>query len=95
MTHNIGRIAWDCVVDLGITVVYATIAGLLIVCVAATDDGTASLLKAALYASLLPIAVMALIACDLVARVIDEQRTVRRRLVRVRARRAPTMTCEL
>lgn len=95
MTRNIARIAWDCFIDLGITVVYATIAGLLIVGVVATDDGTASLVKSALYASLLPVSVMALIACDLVVRVFNEQREARRRLVRVRARRPGAITCEL
>ena len=95
MTRTIGRIAWDCFIDLGITVVYATIAGLLIVGVVATDDGSASLIKSALYASLLPVSVMALIAGDLAVRVFNEQRIVRRRLVRVRARRSPAMGCEL
>ena len=95
MTRNIGRIAWDCFIDLGITVVYATIAGLLIVGVVATDDGTASLIKSALYASLLPASVMALIACDLLVRIFDEKRTARRRLVRVRCKRTAALSCEL
>ena len=64
MGHSFGRVAWDCFVDLGITIVYATIAGLLIVGVVATDDGTSSLLRSALYASLLPASVAALIAAD-------------------------------
>ena len=93
--RNFGRIAWDCFVDLGITVVYATIAGFLIVGVVATDDGAASLARSALYASLLPLSVMGLIGCDLAVRVWTEQREARRRLVRVRARRPSTATCEL
>jgi hypothetical protein len=74
---NIARIAWDCFIDLGITVVYATIAGLLIVGVVASDEGTASLIKSALYASLLPLSVMALIVGDVAVRVLGEHRAVR------------------
>lgn len=93
---NIARIAWDCFIDLGITVVYATIAGLLIVGVVASDEGTASLIKSALYASLLPLSVMALIVGDVAVRVLGEHRAVRRRLGRVRAKqRGRTVTCEL
>ena len=95
MTRNIGRIAWDCFIDLGITVVYATIAGLLIVGVVATDDGTGSLMRSAFYASLLPVSVMGLILCDVMLRIINEQRAVRRRLVRVRTQRTHAMSCEL
>lgn len=79
MRKSFGRIAWECFVDLGVTVVYATIAGLLIVGVVATDDGPASLLSSALYASLLPASVMLLIGLDLVLRVAGERRALRRR----------------
>lgn len=93
---NIARIAWDCFIDLGITVVYATIAGLLIVGVVASDEGTASLIKSALYASLLPLSVLALIVGDVAVRILGEHRAARRRLVRVRAKqRGRTVTCEL
>ena len=83
MSTSIGRIAWDCIVDLGITVVYATIVGLLIVGVVATDDGPGSILTSALYASLLPISVALLIGCDLVLRVAAERRRGARFAVRV------------
>ena len=78
MKSSLSRIVWECFIDLGITVVYAVIAGLLIVGVVATDDGSGSLLSSALYASLLPAAVLALIAADVVLRVATERRAMRR-----------------
>ena len=78
MKTRIGRVAWECFIDLGVTVVYATIAGLLIVGVVATDDRPGSLLTSALYASLLPAAVVGLIAIDVAWRVLSERRATRR-----------------
>ena len=77
MRNGIGRIAWDCFVDLGVTVVYATIAGLLIVGIVASDDGPASMLSTACYACLLPASVSLLIGLDVVARIAAERRTAR------------------
>ncbi len=79
MKTNVGRVAWDCFVDLGVTVVYATIAGLLIVGIVATDDGPGSIFLSAVYASLLPLAVMLLIGFDVVLRVFADRRATRQR----------------
>lgn len=79
MNPRIGRVALECFVDLGITVVYATIVGLLIVGVVASDDGPSSLLTSIFYASLLPAAVVVLIAIDVVLRVVADHRMFRRR----------------
>ena len=75
--QGISRIAWDCFVDLGVTVVYATIAGLLIVGIVASDDGPASLLSTACYACLLPASVSLLIGLDIVARIAADRRASR------------------
>ena len=78
MDKRIGQVVLECILDLGITVVYATLAGLVIVAVVASDDGPISLWTAALYASLLPGAVVTLIGCDLVLRVFAQRRADRR-----------------
>ena len=80
MDKKIGEVVVECIFDLGITVVYATLAGLLIVAVVASDDGPLSLLTACLYASLLPGAVVALIGVDLLIRIAAERRAARGRV---------------
>ena len=93
MDKRIGQIVVECIFDLGITVVYATLAGLLIVAVVASDDGPISLFTACLYASLLPGAVIALIGVDLILRLVSERRAtrgrvpLRERLARMRLQR--------
>ena len=84
MQTSFGRIAWDCFVDLGVTIVYATLAGLLIVGIVATDDGASSILQTVLYASLLPISVAVLIGLDVAVRLVAERRALHRRRVPVR-----------
>lgn len=79
MKTRIALLALECFVDLGITIVYATIVGLLIVAVVVCDDGRAPLLTTILYASLLPGAVIVLIAIDVLLRIASERRTLRRR----------------
>ena len=79
MDRKIGQVVVECIFDLGITVVYATLAGLLIVAVVASDDGPVSLLTSCLYASLLPGAVILLIGVDLLMRISAERRIARGR----------------
>ena len=79
MKSQIGPLVRECFLDLGITIVYATIVGLLIVGVVASDDGPVSLLTSVWYASLLPASVAALIAVDIVLRLLSERRERRRR----------------
>ena len=67
----------ECVLDLGITVVYATIAGLLIAAIVASDDGSLSIVSSVLYAGILPLGVVLLIGCDAGFRVLAELRAVR------------------
>ncbi len=69
----------ECLIDLGITVIYATLAGLVIGAVTLSDGGLASLLPAVVYAALLPLAVLILIVVDAVLRAIAEGRASRRR----------------
>ena len=83
MQKSFGRVAWECFVDLGVTIVYATIAGLLIVGIVATDDGASSILQSMLYASLLPISVAVLIGLDVMLRLAAERRALRRRRIPV------------
>lgn len=80
MDKRIGQVIVECIFDLGITVVYATLAGLLIVAVIASDDGPISFLTACLYASLLPGAVIALIGVDLLLRLASARRAARGRV---------------
>ena len=80
MDKRIGQVVLECIFDLGITVVYATLAGLLIVAVVASDDGPISILAACLYASLLPGAVIALIGIELLLRLASERRATRGRI---------------
>lgn len=66
----------ECVLDLGITVVYATAVGLVIVLIVASDDASPSLLTLLLYAGLLPGAVVVLIGFDLVLRLLEVRRSI-------------------
>ena len=74
MKTTIGTVILECIFDLGIAVVYATIAGLVIAIVAASDSGLGALPTSLLYASLLPAAIVLLIAGDLGARLFREWR---------------------
>jgi hypothetical protein len=87
MTKRVGSVILECFLDLGVTIVYAAIAGFLIAAVVASDDGTGTFPRALLYASLLPAAVVLLIAGDLAMRLFGEWRMVRARRGR-RAQRA-------
>ena len=58
MMKRTASIAIECLVDLGVTVIYATLAGLLIAAVTVSDGGFSSLLPALAYAALLPLAVL-------------------------------------
>ena len=76
---RIVSIATECLIDLGVTVVYATLAGLAIGAVTLSDGGLASLLPALVYATLLPLAVLVLIVLDAAMRAFAEARATRRR----------------
>ena len=88
MLKRIVSIAIECLFDLGVTVIYATLAGLVIGAVTLSDGGLASLLPALAYAALLPLAVLILILGDAAMRALAEAREARRRSVRS-ARRFP------
>jgi len=79
MHNRFVTIAAECMLDLGITVIYATMAGLLIVAIAASDDGPMSILRCLFYAGILPAGVIALIGCDALVRTATEWRVARRR----------------
>ncbi len=79
MTKRIVSIAVECLIDLGVTVIYATLAGLVIGAVTLSDGGLASLLPALAYAALLPLAVLTLILVDAALRALAEARQTRRR----------------
>ena len=74
MNKRIGQVILECVVDLGITIVYASLVGLMIVAIVASDDDQVSLMSLMLYASLLPAGVFLLILIDAVARIVSERR---------------------
>lgn len=78
MQERFALVALECLFDLGATVVYAVIAGLVIVGLVATDDGSMSVMTSVLYASVLPGAVLILIGLELAARVFGEWRTKKR-----------------
>lgn len=78
MTKRLGTLVLECVLDLGITVVYAVIVGFLIVGIVATDDAPMSLLSACLYAALLPGSAVALILVELAHRLFKDWREARR-----------------
>ena len=78
MTKRIVPIAVECLFDLGLTIVYASLAGLLIAAITVSDGGIASLLPALFYAALLPLAVLALIVVDAALRAFAEGRAARR-----------------
>jgi hypothetical protein len=78
MSKRFGQVALECLLDLGVTVVYAIIAGLLIVAIVASDDGPISLLRAGLYALLLPMGAIILIGFEVILQVSKEWRTARR-----------------
>ena len=87
-SKSFGRVTWNCFVDLGVTVVYATIAGFLIVGIVATDDAPHSLLDSVLYASLLPASATTLIGLDVALQLMAERRALQRRAARVTPRPA-------
>lgn len=78
MSKRFGIVALECLFDLGITVVYATIVGILIIGIVASDDGPVSMFHAFLYAMLLPAAALALIGSEIALRVFEEWRAARR-----------------
>ncbi len=77
MRTTIATVILECVFDLGIAVVYAMIAGLVIAGVVASDGGLGTLPAALLTASLLPAGIVLLIAGDLGARLFKEWRGAR------------------
>ena len=79
MRTLIGTVILECVFDLGIALVYAVVAGLVIAGVTASDGGLGTLPGALLTASLLPVGIVLLIAGDLGARLFKEWRTARYR----------------
>ena len=78
MKTDLRSVAVECFFDLGVTLVYATLAGLVIVAVAASDDGPSSLMMSLLYASLLPAGIALLIAVEVLLRVAADRRRDRR-----------------
>ena len=78
MMKRTASIAMECLVDLGVTVVYATLAGLVIAAVTVSDGGLNALLPALAYAALLPLAVLLLIIFDAGVRAMAERRAARR-----------------
>ena len=79
MMKRFVSIAVECLLDLGVTVIYATLAGLVIGAVTLSDGGLASLLPALAYAALLPLAVLILVCVDAAIRALAEGRQTRRR----------------
>ena len=77
MKQQLGAVALECLFDLGVTVVYAMVAGFLIVAIVASDQGAISIFHAALYALLLPAAALALIASEIGLRLCKEWRNLR------------------
>ena len=78
MSKRFGQVALECLFDLGITVVYAGLVGVVIVGIVASDTGPISILHASLYAMLLPGAALALIASEISLRLFQEWRAARR-----------------
>lgn len=64
MLKRTTSIVIECLVDLGITIVYASLAGLAIAAVTVSDGGLVSLLPALAFAALLPLIVLVLIIFD-------------------------------
>ncbi len=77
MSKRFGVVVLECLFDLGITVVYAVIVGVFIVAIVASDDGPVSVLRAGLYAMLLPGAALVLICAEIGLRVFKEWRAAR------------------
>lgn len=93
MQKRVTGILLECLLDLGITVVYATLAGLLIVAVVTSDNGPISPISALAYAVLLPGAVAALVAVEALIRVVADWRANRPTAGRTPARSNPARVC--
>ena len=79
MKTDVRRVVMECFFDLGITIVYASLVGLVIVAVVASDDGRGSLIETLCYTALLPASVVALILLEIALRLIKERRALRKR----------------
>lgn len=74
MMKRIATIVVECLFDLGITIVYATLVGLVVGAIALADGGVAALLSALVYAALLPLGFLLLIFVDALCRMVSEGR---------------------
>ena len=73
-------IATEYLIDLGVTVAYATLVGLVIGAVTLSDGGLASLFQALAYSTLLPLAVLIMIVVDAALRALAASWSGRRRI---------------
>lgn len=88
MKNQMGVVALECILDLGITVVYAVIVGFLIVGIVASDEGPVSILQTSLYALVLPGAALLLVGGEIGLRLFKEWRASRTHRPSMERRRA-------
>ncbi len=75
MFAHFAEVMLECLHDLGITVVFATLAGVCIAAVAASDGTPLSLLSCIGYVGFLPAGVLAMIGADAALRTFSEWRS--------------------